>query len=201
MKINKAEDDNEKPEDVDYVISQIKKADDSLLSHERFFINLLINEIGNGHSVSSREIQSFSKHNASRFINLFSEWRNKIKEDAVSKGYYDKSKTKYGIIFILSFIVLFILNIFTLISDNLYGVAGIFIVGILFVYGVALMNRRSDYGYRQYKRWKEFKKYMKNYNIELSKGNIDEYSSDISLIYALGLGVDKKIQDFNFDKT
>jgi len=201
LKIHKGEDNNEKPEDVDYVISRVREADDSLLSHERFFINLLINEIGNGHSVSTREIQSFSKHNGSRFINLFSEWRNKIKQDAVSKGYYDKSKTKIGAILILAFIALLILNIFALAYGIFFGIAGTVIAVILFVYGVALLNWRSDYGYQQYKKWKKFKKYMKSYKVDLSNKDIKDYSSDISLIYALSLGMDKKIDNFNFDET
>lgn len=199
IKINKEKDKlGQNADDQEFLITLVKKEDNYLLNHEKIFINWFINEMGNRHSVSTREIEEFNKHNSSEFLNLYYEWKKKIKEDAVLKGYYDKSKTKFGVFFLIFSLLLFVLGMFTIIYGSLFGLAGIFVSIILFIYSFTLFYRLSDLGYHQYKKWSGFKKYMKKHQKDLSKGDAEKYSSDISLIYALGLGVNKKTEDLNF---
>jgi uncharacterized membrane protein len=188
-----------KSEDETYVISRVKEEDDSLLSHEKHFINWLINEMGDGHSVTNKRIENFGKNNSSKFVTLFAEWKNKIKEDAVNKGYYDKSKAKYGAFFLIFSILQFILGVFTLVYDSLYGLAGLMVSAVLFVYSIVLFYWRSDYGYSMYKKWIKFKKYFRKYDIDLSKEDLIN-SLDASLIYALSLGVVKRMDDLDIDQ-
>jgi uncharacterized membrane protein len=184
-----------------YIITKLKKEDYSLLNHEKHFMNWMFNKMGNGDSVSTKEIESFSKNSASKFVSLFTEWKNKIKEDIALKGYYDKSKRKYGVFLLISCVVFFILGVFSLVYGSLFGLASLVISVIFLIYGIMLLYRLSDYGYQQYKNWISFKKYMKKYNEDLSIEDFMKYSSDISLIYALSLDVGKKVTGFNYSKS
>ncbi|NLY42528.1 MAG: DUF2207 domain-containing protein [Clostridiaceae bacterium] len=188
-----------KEEKDDYVFYKLKEDDSNLLNHEKYFMNWLFNVMGNGRSVSTRDIENYNKRNSYGFIRSYNEWRNKIKEDAVSKGYYDTSKIKYGVFVLVLSIVLFVVSVLTLVYENLFGLSGLAVSIILFIYSIALFYRYSDYGHEQYKRWIKFKKYMKNLKKTLSKQEIIN-SLDISLIYALGLGVQFKGNIFNPDE-
>ncbi|MDD3840220.1 MAG: DUF2207 domain-containing protein [Clostridia bacterium] len=201
MKISKGEyKKGQDTDDQEYIITRVKEQDDSLLNHEKHFINWLIDEMGNGQSVSTNDIEQFGKHNSTKFIDLYAQWKGKIREDAVQKGYYDKSKTKFGVFFLILSLVLFILSIFTLVYSSLFGIGSLIISILLFIYSMTLFCRRSDYGYWQYKKWVHFKKDMLKHDKHLSIEGFIENSVDVSLIYALGLGVETKVDDFNFDK-
>ncbi|HHW30772.1 MAG TPA: DUF2207 domain-containing protein [Clostridiaceae bacterium] len=187
-----------------YIITQVKETDDSLLSHEKYFINWLINEMGNGKSISTQEIEYNSKHSSLKFHSSYNKWKTKVGEDAVSKGYYDKSKTGYGVLCLFFSIALLIIGILTLAYDGTFGIVSLIISITLFAYGIALFYRRSDYGYQQYKKWVEFIKYVKNHKDEFSTEFTKEdfiNSPDISLIYALSLGQKINSEEFIFDES
>ena len=196
LKINEIENKNDQ-----YIITKLKKEDYSLLNHEKYFMNWLFNEMGNGNSVSTNEIESFGKNNSTKFFSLHSGWKNKIKEDMIIKGYYDKSKRKYGLLFLISFFLLLILAIFTLVYGSLFGLLSLGVSAIFLIYSITLLYRLSDYGHSQYKNWISFKKYMKKHNENLSIEDIIKFPSDPSLIYALSLDVGKKVDEFDYKEN
>lgn len=181
-----------------FVITKLKKEDYSLLNHEKYFMNWMFNEMGNGNSVSTKNIENFGKNRSTKFVNLYNGWKSKVKEDSLLKGYYDKSKTKYGVFFIITSIIFFILSIFTLVYESLFGIASMAISMIFLIYGISLLFRLSDYGYIQRKKWISFKKYMKKNNNDLTKEDVIKHSSDPSLIYALSLDAGKKIDELSY---
>lgn len=185
----------------DFTISQLKQEDYYLLKHEKYFMDWLFRKMGNGHSVSTKEIKDFTEYNSSKFVTMYSLWKDRIKKDVVFKGYYDKSKIKYGVLLLIYSIIVFILGIFTLIYESLFGLIGLASSILLFIYSMTLFYRFSDYGYKQYKKWMDFRKFIKKYNRNLSKDDLMNSSLDISLIYALGLGIEKKIDGLHFDKA
>jgi len=194
LKIEEGEDQEE------FIITQVKKEDDFLSGHERHFINWLINEMGNGKSVSTDEIQDFCENQRSEYLKLYTDWQSKIREDALRRGYYDKSKTKVGVFVMISSLLFFVLGIFTAIYGSLFGLLSLTAGAVLFVYSIALFSRRSDYGYRQYKKWMAFKKFMKQHQ-DLSEEDITKLSANASLIYGLSLGIAKKAAECILDKV
>ncbi|MGI6331306.1 MAG: DUF2207 domain-containing protein [Zhaonellaceae bacterium] len=197
--LNKVEDLEENTSEEEFVLTQVKQEDNALLNHEKYFINWLVKIMGNGHSVSTRDIEGYSKHNSINFITLFKGWKSQIKEDAEQKGYYDLSTTKYGVLCLVFAIGLLILGIFSLVYGSIFGWVNLVVAVVLFIYSLTLFYRHSDYGYQQYKRWLEFKKHMQKKIKDLSLKDLIENSADISLIYALSLGVDKKLDRFDCD--
>lgn len=182
----------------DFIITKVKEVDENLLSHEKHFIHWFIDLMGKGKSVTPKEIEDFSKNNPSIFSNLYSKWQTKIKEDAFSKGYYDKTKGKYGVFFLIYFLILLLLGIFTIAYGSLLGIFSIGVSILLLLYGISLFSRRSDYGFRQYKQWMKFKKYRKEFQKDSSIEDLSQQPLDPSLIYALSLGVDEPIKNFDF---
>lgn len=192
------QDKNKSDNDQGYIIYKIKDVDTQLLNHEKYFMNWFINEIGNGSQVTTKEIENFNENHSTKPYTLYNTWIKKIKEEALQLGYFDKSKSKYGTFFIVLFIPLLVLGIITLVYENLWGIGSILVATALVIYGISLLYRRSDYGYEQYKRWYSFKKYMKNQSTFPTQEYIQEQSNNISLIYALGLGVNQSIDDKDY---
>lgn len=185
----------------DFKITKIKEEDSALLSHEKYFMHWILDDIGDGKSVTTRHIEKYSKNHDSEFESSYFDWQKKIKEDAVRKGYFDKSSNKYATYLIIISSITLILSIITLGFRSLFGLALMGASIVLLIYGISLYFRKSDYGYSQYKKWLEFKNYMNQSKKLTIIDDFTKYPLDISLIYALGLGVDKKtIKKFNIDK-
>lgn len=184
----------------DFTITKIKEVDNTLLSHEKHFMNWLFNKIGDGRAATTRDIENYSKNHESEFQSSYYDWQKRIKEDAINKGYYDKSTKKFGTFLIILSSITLILSFIALGFENLLGLIPFATSIMLLIYGIALHSRKSDYGYSQYKKWLEFKKHMKvSKNLKIID-DFTKYPIDISLIYALSLGVNKEIiRKFNID--
>lgn len=177
-----------------YIMTKQREADEYLLSHECYFHALLFDKIGNGVEVSTKDLEVFSKEHNEDFINSFSAWKEKVKEDAHRKGYYDHSKKRYGTVFLFYSLLIFILSIITLAyAENSFGSITLVIAICMFIYGISLLLRKSDYGLEQYKKWLYFKKSMNKKKTDFSIAEYTEYEQDVSLIYELGLGLNKKV--------
>lgn len=181
----------------DFIIYKVRNEDLSLLEHERYFMNWLFNDMGNGESVSTMDIKKFSKHNEQKFYQSLKNWKSIIKKEAKNRGYIDNSKNIQGSIIVVLSIICIILGIVTTIYESIYALLN-FAVGItLLIYGIYLLCRLSDKGYIQYIKWKNFLKYMKAHNPDLSSEDALN-SLDKSLIYALVFGV---LKDQIFDDS
>lgn len=175
---------NEKKQD--YMIKKIKEPDEALLNHERTFCTWFFDEIGDGNTVSTKDIKNYGKKHSSAFNQAYNTWKMKIKEDAIKKGYYDDSKKKYGIFLLIFSIILYVVGITTAIYESIYSLLAIICATVLFIYSLFLINRLTDEGYRLYKQWIEFKKRMNKNHRDLSTEDIPD-RADSSLIYALAL--------------
>lgn len=177
----------------EFTILKVKEEDSNLTAHERHFINWLIHEIGNGKSVTTKEIENYSQNNSATFTKHYYEWQKQIKEDAINKGYFDKSTAKYGVPLIILFPIGIILAIVTLVYENLLGLTLMLTSVLMLVQGIVLLSRRSDYGYQQYRKWRTFISHMKELNKNNDTKAADQYPKDISLIYGLAFGIDNSI--------
>ncbi len=176
-----------------FKLTKIKEVDNELLKHEKYFIGWLIDSIGDGKQVTTDDIEYYGKKHNAQFLKSYAAWQNKVKEEAINKGYFEKEKREYGVLLIALFVIILPISIISLSLEGLYGLFSLIVSIIGFIYGMTLFFRKSDYGYIQYKKWIEFKKYMKRFATDLSPKEMDKYPVDISLIYALALGVDRKI--------
>ncbi|WMJ79131.1 DUF2207 domain-containing protein [Clostridium sp. MB40-C1] len=178
--------------DKDYKIINNEYIEDNLLEHEKFFIDWLINKIGNGSFVTLDIIREYSKKNTGKFTGDYKKWEELVRKYVKENKYYDNKAKQTGILLILFSFFQVLLGILFIALGSNYGIA-VLIIGIVFIiWSIALMYRKSDYGYVQYKKWAKFReeiKKVKEYNIQkkFSENYIDE-----CLIYGMSLGLSQK---------
>lgn len=177
----------------DFIITKINADQENLLSHEMHFIDWLIEDMGDGSAVTTKEIERYSKNNQSMFTKKYTKWIELIKENSIKNGYFDEASKKNSLPFLIIFPITLILGILALVYGNILGGVLIGTSFLILFQGLALMFRKSDYGYVEYKRWMEFKKQMKALKKSDTKKDLKKYPKDISLIYGLALGIDNNI--------
>ena len=175
----------------DFIFVRSNKADADLLEHERFLINWLFNDIGDGHRVTTLEIDTSRSKKMMDFNKSNTAWYKLVKEQLKTRGYTDTKSKKLGIIVFLISMLISTLGLFTIILGGLYGIAAILVGTFLFVYSIIILTRKSDEGFIQYGLWKDFIKEFENYK------NLDvNIPKDKTLIYAVALGLSmQKLDD------
>ena len=179
---------NEEPQS--YLFTKKDIPSTKLMEHERFFINWLFNEIGDGKSLSTDEIDNYREKNPTKFHKSQTTWFKIVKDELGERNYFDPLAKKYGkYILMFSFFGL-IISVITLVFEGLFGIPLLIISIMLMVYGIFIFSRKSDKGYIQYQLWKDFKK---------DSNKIDSkslsLSTDLSLIYLIALGLPMKDLD------
>lgn len=173
-----------------YILKKQNHSNSNLLEHEKYLLDWLFNEIGNGHQVTTIEIDILRSKKPMVFSKGYNEWMKLVQKQLVRREYEDKRAKKIGGFIILLGILLFVPAVITLIFEGLYGIALIGFSIFLFVYGLILLYRKSDEGFIQYGLWKDFKKEIENLR-DIDMG----IPKDLSLIYALALGLNMKNLD------
>ncbi|NLY48161.1 MAG: DUF2207 domain-containing protein [Clostridiales bacterium] len=162
-------------------------SDGPLTDHERYFMDWLFIEMGNGIKVTTDEIRDYIRHKSTQFLNSQGKWMEKVKKEADRLGYLDHGKSSLGgMLIVLSFVNL-VLGVITAVLGSPYAIAGFASFTVTLVYGISLFFRLSDKGYVQRKKWISFKNYMNRIYPNLTPDSID--TSDPALIYAMALNV------------
>ena len=178
--------------DSNFTLSLIRQDQEGLLSHEVTFIDWLFHQIGNGYTVSTKEIEAFGKKDISSFYTGYHSWIKQVKKDTIEKEYFNLGAKKYGVFLIFSFFVFLGISIASLALQNFYGLVVLALSMISLFYGISLLYRRSDLGHAEYKKWKDFKADFNMKQRVASKPSLT-LPVEISLIYAFALGVDAKL--------
>ena len=174
-----------------FKLERLDKPTASLLDHENFLLEWLFDEIGDGSIVTTQDIEKYGKRHSSSFYKSFSSWQKKVKEEAKNKGYFDDKGNIPGAILIVFSAIAFVISIISLVYEAFYALILLFISIFAFIYGIALLFRRSDHGYIQYKKWQDFKKELKLRGDSQDIRDLT-FSLDTALIYGLALGINTK---------
>ena len=168
----------------DFIFERSNKADADLIEHERYLLDWLFNDIGDGHRVTTLEIDTSRSKKMMGFNKSNSAWYKLVNEQLKTRGYTDTKSKKLGIIVFLISMLISTLGLITIIFGGLYGIAAILVGIFLFVYSIIILTRKSDEGFIQYGLWKDFIKEFENYK------NLDiNIPKDKTLIYAVALGI------------
>lgn len=174
-----------------FIFERSNKADADLLEHERYLLSWLFNDIGDGHRVTTLEIDTSRSKKMMTFNKSNTAWYKLVKDELKNRGYTDSKSKKLSIIVFSLSMLITTLGIITIIFGGLYGIAAILVGTFLFVYSIIILTRKSDEGFIQHGLWKDFIKEFENYkNLEV---NIPK---DKTLIYAVALGLSmQKLDD------
>lgn len=179
-----------------YKISRNKQIlNEHIKAHESFLIELLLDKIGNGESVTTNEIFEYIKKrkNSSQFKSDYNKWISLVEQEAACLNFYEKSRKHgkhIGLIFGVVYLLVGILLSATLrlFSPMLLTISGI----ILLVYS-SLLKEYSLYGNEQYAMWLAFKRFLKEFSSLEKDEGISLAKWEQYIPYAVSLGVAKDV--------
>lgn len=178
-------------ENKDFTLYKTRDEDISLLEHERFFISWLFDDMGDGETVSTKDMEYYRNHSWQKYYQAQTTWKNKVKAEAEKRGYIDHSKAVHGAMLLVLSGIGIPLGIATAVFGSLYAILGFAVSITLMVYGISLFFRRSDKGYLEYKKWVSFRRYIYKQNPDMYKEDLLN-PLDPTLIYALTMSAIKK---------
>lgn len=193
----------ESPSDYPLIIKRYKTKNIDLKAHESHLINWLINVIGNGTKVTTKEIEDYGSNTkeARSFQAKLQRFRYLVEKVSLKNDFFDKSLTKHKTIsyaFSLVPILLFLTSMVLVTQFDIYLIVS-FIVSIVgtisYQIFVATRKRRSENGQELFKKWKAYNNYLleseelKTYNMS----SIDYWEHN--LVYATTFGYADKVMD------
>lgn len=181
------EEDNKKKID-SFRLVRLDKKEDSLSNHEKLLLEWLFDKMGDGKTVNSTDIKYYGKLQQGEFYNYYNSWTKAIKEEAKEKGYYDEKAKSFGIALVILATISLLVSFFSMAFKAIFGGLLLIISIVALIYGVSMFWRKSDYGYAQIKKWRNFMKELRKSSKSL---NIEDLtlSLDRALIYGLALGI------------
>jgi uncharacterized membrane protein len=176
-------------DDNKYKITKLREKDESLLKHEGYLMHWLINKIGDGKSVTLKQIKKHAEKNPGEFTRRFSLWIGEVKLKADESNIFDKRAAAFQVCVIIFEIILVAASIFFIIIGNMYGAIS-FAAASLVIITAALINTRTLEGNIQCALWNKMKKNIKS----LSAAETEQWESnpaqgEIYLIYAIAMNL------------
>lgn len=177
----------------DYVFSKREGVSlENLKSHEQFLGKWFVEEIGDGSQFAISDIKEFvkSRYGGQRFKDNYDKWKELVKEEADSNGFFDKEQMGNikKVLFTTSFTIAGIL-----IGILMYPLASLlmFTSIINFIY-VSRLKKRTEYGSNQYKKMLALRRFLKDFS-RIDKASLPSVAVwEHYLVYAVSLGVAKE---------
>jgi len=175
----------------------------NLKEHESYLIHWLFYSIGNGASVTLKEIKDYAKasRTQSSFRSNFNKWVKKVGEEFKKYNYFGQSKEGLktaGKVILMEFAgVLLLFALGALLKLQLFIIVPLaFAVGFtgfgVIIYGV-LIRKKTQTGINEYTKWRAFKRFLLHFS------NMKDYEIpsivvwEHYLVYAISLGVAEKV--------
>lgn len=158
-----------------------------LLEHEIFLLDWLFNDMGDGHTVNTYEIEKYREKNSSKFYSNQNKWSEIVSNQLKARDYYDFRGNKTGAYLLVLSLVFLVIGVISIINQAYWGVVLVLMACGIFIYSITFFQRKSDKGYIQYRLWKDFKN-----NIEKFHNKNFNIPNDKSIIYAIALELPMK---------
>lgn len=184
---------NEKTEYIFTLNSQVKPV--NLKSHEEFLMDWFFNIIGEGQRFSLSDIRMYvkKKESALSFTKKFDQWKQLVNKDSSKNKFYpDKPKPGrgYGLLWGMGFVAA---GLAAGASTGYNMAAAIAALGLFMFFFSFFQYRRTEYGSDQYKKWKAFKNFIKDFS-RIEDATIPSVAVwEHYLVYAIPLGVAKEV--------
>jgi len=187
----------------DYKFILIESDTKNLKEHEAYLIHWLLYSIGDGTSVTLKEIKDYAKssRNQRSFVHNYNNWAKKVGQEFKKYNYFGESKeglkTAVKVIF-MELGAIFLL----LVLGILFRVQWFIFIPLLFAAGFtgfgviaysALIRKKTKTGVNEYTKWRAFKQFLLHFS------NMKDYEIpsivvwEHYLVYAISLGVADKV--------
>ena len=176
----------------------------NLLVHERHLIDWFINDIGDGTSVSIKQIENYPKgsyQKAMRFNQQAKDFVNKAKEAGKKHDFFEKKissqKSKLYTAGLIPVIYLFIsfATSSALEINNFFAIIISLITLVVYFIYISTIDKRSINGNEEYAKWKAFKNFLEDF------GRMKDYPMpgvvvwEHYLVYATSLKIADKVME------
>lgn len=179
-----------------YIFSKLEANTVELNQHEKFLVDWLINDIGNGTEINLDELKSYTMtvENAARFKESYDAWVALVNLEADRYKFFDKSTVSGIVLGIISGIFGIGFGVFTLIvHGNILGFILLLFTSIALIIYSALVKRRTKTGVEHFSKWKAFRKYLVDFSM-LKEAEVPAIILwEHFLVYAISLGVAKEV--------
>ncbi len=175
----------------------------NLKEHESYLIHWLFYSIGNGASVTLKEIKDYAKasRTQSNFRNNYNKWVKKVGKEFKKYNYFGESKEGLktaGKVVLMEFAGVFLLfALGALLKVQLFMIIPLLLAVIFTGFGViiygALIRKKTQIGVNEYTKWRAFKQFLLHFS------NMKDYEIpsiivwEHYLVYAISLGVADKV--------
>ena len=167
---------------------RFKKTDNEVIltKTEDFVMDWFIKKIGDGSSVTTKEIENCSKKYSSskEFMDNYNKWSSSVTTEAKGYDFFEENKTGKRLSFI-----------YALVGTVVFS---IIFVGILF--GVPALiyftkfTKKSQNGIEEYSKWMAFKKFLKDFGRMDEKQLPEVILWEKYLVYATAFGIAKEVE-------
>ncbi len=169
---------------------------EQLTEAEQYLKDWFINDIGNGESVSVKDI-TYASSNRTRsltFIEKLEAWKKIVNKETEKQTFSEDNmniKNNLYIYLILSTVTLSILHIIYL-TNNFLGYL-MFIPTIIAIIYITQFNKRTKKGNEHYHKWLAFKRFLLDFGRFKDKELPEIYLWEKYLVYATVLGIATKV--------
>ncbi len=175
----------------------------NLKEHESYLIHWLFYSIGDGKSVTLKEIKDYAKasRTQSSFRHNYNKWVKKVGEEFKKYNYFGQSKEGLktaGKVVLMEFAGVFLLFVLgALLKMQLFILIPLLLAVSFSGFGViiygALIRKKTQTGINEYTKWRAFKRFLLHFS------NMKDYEIpsiivwEHYLVYAISLGVADKV--------
>jgi uncharacterized membrane protein len=178
--------------DKDGFVFRLRRADrEELRPHEKTLMDWFFGELGHNGILSLAELKKYAKDptNAKKFMKQWNSWQDEVKDAAQELGYVFVRKKKVYRWMIMA-VVLQMAAIFAFLPESWYWT---FICALPLLLFKPFRQRRTRLGFMEYNKWNAFKRFLRDYSQIASKEPLAVYLWEHYLVYAIPLGVAKKM--------
>lgn len=180
----------------DYLLVSDESKLDTLTEAEMKIYNVLIHDIGNGKSVTCKEIRNYGKSEskARKFIHVYDTWKGLVRKNARKLDIYIDSFGVKALPSIICLLGIFISFLNLTFETSFYPgyVAGI--IGIGGMIYVCSSTKKTKKGIEEYTKWKAFKHFLKDFG-RFNEKELPEIALwEKYLVYATVLGCAREVE-------
>lgn len=178
----------------DYILTKAETFIEPLTKTEADILDFLINNIGNGKSVTLKEIKKYGKKEstANDFLDHFQNWKHEVEKDSSQYNFFEEKKSgSFSAIVILFTLVTFVVGIATQVFVTSF--LGMWI-GVGAAFYIMNISKRTKNGMLEYKKWMAFKKFLTDFGRFDEKELPEIVLWEKYLVYATVLGVADKLE-------
>ena len=168
--------------------------DVSLKPHEELLIFWFFNRMGSGGRFCFSDIEIFLKDqkNIKVFMDYFAKWKRQVSEEAAKNRFYAIKDKKAARKYYIAGLCLIAGGIIS--GVYLYHMAALTaLAGMIIILFNSRQNARTEYGSDQYRKWKAFKRFIKDFS-RIKDATIPSVAVwEKYLVYSIPLGIAKEV--------